>query len=160
VNSRAVESFLPRRIVSGGQTGVDRAGLEAAIAHQIEHGGWCPKGRLAEDGSIPSRYDLSEMDSAEYPPRTEQNVIDSDATLILYERKLKGGTLLTQRYAKRWKRPHRCVRLEDGPIEDVRRWLDEVRPAVLNIAGPRESTSPGIEQRALRFLLDVFANNK
>ena len=149
-------SFIPKRIVSGGQTGVDRGGLEAAIALGIEHGGWCPAGRLSEDGTIPSRYDLKEMDSAEYPPRTEQNVIDSDATLILYERKLKGGTLLTRRLAKKWSKPLLCLRIDQSDPESVKSWLREHGPETLNIAGPRESSSPGIQERSQRFLLQVF----
>lgn len=84
-----------RRIVSGGQTGVDRAALDVAMQLSIEHGGWCPRGRLAEDGTIPSRYDLRETRSAKYHVRTERNVVDSDATLILYRKSLTGGTLLT-----------------------------------------------------------------
>ncbi|KAA5547237.1 hypothetical protein FYK55_02225 [Roseiconus nitratireducens] len=149
--------FLPRRIVSGGQTGVDRAGLEAAIAVGIEHGGWCPKGRLSEDGSIPSRYDLVETDSADYPVRTEQNVIDSDATLILYESRLKGGSLLTRRLASRWQKPLLCLKLEAAHPAELRAWIDQMRPATLNVAGPRESTSPGIQQRSLEFLLQALA---
>ncbi|WP_182870281.1 putative molybdenum carrier protein [Stieleria mannarensis] len=152
------QPFLPRRIVSGGQTGVDRAGLELAIAHQIQHGGWCPKGRLSEDGSIPSRYELVEMDTAEYPPRTEQNVIDSDATLILYEQRLKGGTLLTRRYAARWNKPYLAVAMDSTSPGVVRQWLDQLRPETLNIAGPRESSFPGIGDRALAFLLEAFAD--
>ncbi|MEO1528847.1 MAG: putative molybdenum carrier protein [Planctomycetota bacterium] len=150
--------FLPQRIVSGGQTGIDRAGLEAAIAFGIAHGGWCPKGRLSEDGSIPSRYELTEMDTPEYPPRTEQNVIDSDATLILYEEKLRGGTLLTFRLTKQWKRPCLCLNLATAYAADVRLWLDSLRPETLNVAGPRNSSHPGIEQRGLDFLLRAFAS--
>ncbi|QEG00903.1 Putative molybdenum carrier [Stieleria maiorica] len=152
------QPFFPRRIISGGQTGVDRAGLELAIAHRIQHGGWCPKGRLSEDGSIPSRYDLVEMDTAEYPPRTEQNVIDSDATLILYEQRLKGGTLLTRRYAARWNKPCLSVAMEVTSPGEVRQWLDQVQPETLNIAGPRESSVPGIGERALAFLLEAFVD--
>ena len=150
--------FLPQRIVSGGQTGIDRSGLEAAIALGIGHGGWCPKGRLSEDGSIPSRYELVEMESPEYPPRTEQNVIDSDATLILYEDKLGGGTLLTFRLTKQWKRPCLCLNLKTAFASDVRLWLDSLRPGTLNVAGPRESSHPGIEQRGLDFLLLALAS--
>ena len=149
-------SFLPARIVSGGQTGVDRSGLEAAIALGVDHGGWCPRGRLSEDGSIPSRYALQEMDSADYPSRTERNVIDSDATLILYEGCLKGGTLLTRKLALRHDKPHLCVKIMASNVVKSQRWLDQTRPETLNIAGPRESSAPGIEQRALEFLLQVF----
>lgn len=138
---------------------MDRAGLEAAIARGIEHGGWCPKGRMSEDGSIPSRYQLVEMDSAEYPPRTEQNVIDSDATLILYENRLKGGTLLTRRYALKHDKPFLCAKMETTDTIDVRRWLDAVGPQVLNIAGPRETSAPGIQERALEYLLSAFAQS-
>lgn len=148
--------FLPSRIVSGGQTGVDRAGLEAAIAYDLDHGGWCPRGRLSEDGTIPSRYQLKEMDTAEYPPRTEQNVIDSDATLILYEQTLKGGSLLTERLAKRWAKPYLTLSLERAVPNELRVWLNATRPKTLNVAGPRERTSPGIETRALEFLLRTF----
>ncbi|MEO1614299.1 MAG: putative molybdenum carrier protein [Planctomycetota bacterium] len=155
-NVTSNQPFLPTRIVSGGQTGVDRAGLEAALAYGIDHGGWCPRGRLAEDGTIPSRYQLVEMDSAEYPPRTEQNVIDSDATLILYEQKLKGGTLLTRRLAKRWSKPCLCLCLERAEPRELSVWLNDQRPGVLNVAGPRNSSAPGIDCRALDYLLRAF----
>ena len=156
--SDKIDAFLPTRIVSGGQTGVDRGGLEVAIALGIEHGGWCPKGRLSEDGTIPSRYQLVETDTAEYPPRTEQNVVDSDATLILYEGKLKGGTLLTRRICKRLDKPHLCLRMDATAATKVRAWLAEIRPSTLNIAGPRESTCEGICDRSTEFLLKVFAS--
>ena len=159
------ELFLPARIVSGGQTGVDRGALDAAIALGIAHGGWCPAGRLSEDGSIPSRYELVETDSSEYPVRTEMNVIDSDATLIVYEKKLKGGTLLTRRICQTQNKPYCALRLDDGTpekrqqaIDTARQWLDDVRPQTLNIAGPRESSHPGIAERTLQFLLDAMAH--
>jgi hypothetical protein len=149
--------FLPNRIVSGGQTGVDRAALDAAIALGIEHGGWCPAGRLSEDGSVPSRYELRETSSSEYPERTEQNVIDSDATLILYVDRLKGGTRLTKRFCLQHSKPHLVVRLDQSSKESVvRDWLSQCRPKSLNVAGPRESTSPGIHRLAMEFLLRVL----
>lgn len=150
--------FLPARIVSGGQTGVDRAALEVAIALGIQHGGWCPAGRLSEDGSVPSRYQLEESQSADYPVRTEQNVADSDATLILYEGRLKGGTLLTRRICRRLEKPHLCLRLDERRIAEVRQWLVQSEPDTLNVAGPRESTSPGIFDRSMRFLLAVLTS--
>ena len=128
------------------------------MALGIEHGGWCPAGRLAEDGSIPSRYQLVETDSADYPVRTQQNVIDSDATLILYDGRLKGGTLLTRRVCRRLDREHRCLRIDNENVSDVRRWLKDTMPRTLNVAGPRESTSPGIFDRSMQFLLAVFAS--
>lgn len=145
--------FVPAKIVSGGQTGVDRAGLEAAIALGLAHGGWCPAGRMSEDGSIPSRYELTETDSRDYRVRTEMNVVDSDATVILYERTMRGGTLLTQRLCRRHQKPLLTLCLDREPPEKLTAWLTELRPETLNVAGPRESSSPSIEQRALEFLL-------
>jgi hypothetical protein len=149
-------TFIPACIVSGGQTGVDRAALDVAIALGVGHGGWCPEGRLSEDGTVPSRYNLRETDSNEYPVRTEQNVIDSDATLILYEGRLKGGTLLTRRICARLEKPHLIVRIDRDDPAVARSWLSKQRPTSLNVAGPRESTSPGIFHRSMEFLLQVF----
>lgn len=150
-------SFRPERIVSGGQTGVDRAGLEAALALGIAHGGWCPAGRVAEDGMIPSRYALQEMEQADYPARTRQNVVDSDATLIVYEGKLKGGTRLTQAFARQENKPCLLLPIDRAwQAETVHRWFDRHRPQVLNIAGPRESTIPGIFDRAFTALLRML----
>lgn len=149
--------FRPQHVVSGGQTGVDRAGLDAAMALGLSHGGWCPRGRLAEDGVVPSRYELTENDSRDYTVRTEQNVVDSDATLIVYEGRLKGGTLLTRRLAQRLNRPCRLVRIDKSwTVQDVWQWFDEVCPQTLNVAGPRESTSPGIYDRSLQALLRIL----
>ncbi len=148
-----------RRIISGGQTGVDRGALDAAIYLGIEHGGWCPRGRLAEDGLIPSRYELTETDSAKYPVRTAQNVIDSDGTLILYERELLGGTSLTLRLAKEHGKP--CLTIDlASPLEPgtVCDWIAEHAIEVLNVAGPRESSSPGIADGARSFLVQAFAS--
>ena len=93
------------QVVSGGQTGVDRAGLDAAIFHNIPHGGWCPEGRRAEDGRIPDDYCLKETESRNYTVRTKQNVIDSDGTLILFEDSLSRGTGLTAKFARQNTRP-------------------------------------------------------
>ncbi|QDS92343.1 Putative molybdenum carrier [Roseimaritima multifibrata] len=154
---RSSESFCPTHIVSGGQTGVDRAGLEAAIALGLSHGGWCPRGRLAEDGVVPSRFELQENDSDDYTVRTEQNVVDSDATLILYEIQLKGGTRLTQRLARRWDRPVLCIQIDQPwSIQTARDWLLQHQPERLNVAGPRESSAPGIQERAMQALLRIL----
>jgi hypothetical protein len=147
----------PLKIVSGGQTGVDRGALDAAIALGIPHGGWCPRGRLAEDGRIPDNYDLRETDSSEYTIRTEQNVVDSDATLILCLGQLSGGTKLTLQLAQRHQRPHLVIDLDHPRLpEEVRRWMQENRVQVLNVAGPRESQSPGIAARAGEFISRVL----
>lgn len=148
--------FRPACIVSGGQTGVDRAALDVAIALGIAHGGWCPAGRRSEDGSVPSRYDLRETESSEYPARTEQNVIDSDATLILCVSALKGGTRLTKRLCLRHDKPHLVSRLDRGEESSVRAWLSRQHPSTLNVAGPRESSSPGIYELAFDYLLMVW----
>jgi hypothetical protein len=148
---------FPERIVSGGQTGVDRVALDVAIALGIPHGGWCPRGRLAEDGQIPDRYELRETESAEYHVRTEQNVVDSDATLVLTCGEPVGGTALTVRLAREHGRPLTVVDLarEDSSAA-VRTWLRENRIRVLNVAGPRESQQPGIGRRAAEFLRSVL----
>ena len=142
-------SSIVDRIVSGGQTGVDRAGLDVAIELGIEHGGWCPRGRRAEDGPIPDCYSLKETDSPDYAVRTEQNVIDSDGTLILYFGRLGGGTNLTYQLARKHGRPRFLVDLTDPKsVQEVRRWLVEEAIRVLNVAGPRASQNDGIYEMA------------
>lgn len=148
----------PSKIVSGGQSGVDRGALDAAIALGIPHGGWCPRGRLAEDGTIPSCYELAETGSPEYYVRTERNVLDSDATLILYRGELKGGTALTQDLAERHGKPCLVVDLDHPPdLAVIRRWLVASHADTLNVAGPRESQSPGVSARAADLLRRLFA---
>jgi hypothetical protein len=145
------------RVVSGGQTGVDRGGLEAAMALGIEHGGWCPLGRLAEDGKIPPEFQLTETDSTEYWIRTEQNVVDSDGTLILYRESLSGGTRFTYKMTKKHSKP--CFRLDltaQVNVEQVRAWLAGHNIRVLNVAGPRESSRPGISLEARDALLIIL----
>jgi hypothetical protein len=145
------------KIISGGQTGVDRGALDAAIGLDIAHGGWCPRGRLAEDGRIPDRYELQETDSPEYAVRTERNVLQGDATLILHRGRLSGGTELTIRLAAQHDRPHLLIDLDDPPPpQEVGRWLRAQGVEVLNVAGPRESQSPGIAAAAREFLTRVL----
>ena len=133
------------RIVSGGQTGADRGVLDAAIHCQIPHGGWCPKGRKAEDGVIPAQYLLKEMTSADYLVRTEANVVDSDATLIFTMGALEGGSLKTAQYAIKHKKPFLHIDLEDKGCNEVVqliiKWLEESCPenCTLNVAGSRGS---------------------
>lgn len=147
----------PVRIVSGGQTGVDRAALDAAIACGVEHGGWCPAGRRAEDGTIPARYALEETGSADYRERTEWNVRDSDATLILTRGRPEGGTRLTLDFARQWERPCMVVDLGDFPdVDGIRQWLARSGVRVLNVAGPRESKAPGIAGEARDVLRNVM----
>lgn len=131
------------RIVSGGQTGVDRGALDAAIALGLAHGGWCPRGRRAEDGVIPPQYRLQECDSPAYHIRTERNVQDSDGTLILFRGHLSRGTSLTQEFAQKHRKPCLLINLGREPsVAAARDWLTKHRIAVLNVAGPRESWAP------------------
>lgn len=151
------DNRLVGRIVSGGQTGVDRAALDVALRLGVPHGGWCPRGRIAEDGPIPPRYELHETRSAAYGVRTQRNVLDSDGTLIVYRHSLRGGTLLTHRLAQRHDKPCLTIDLATGPrAADVVGWLREARIGVLNVAGPRESSAPGIGAEAADLLAKVL----
>ena len=136
------------QVISGGQTGVDRAALDAALELGLACGGWCPKGRLAEDGTIPAKYPLQESPTANYAERTALNVKDSDGTLILAHGPLRGGTALTKTFAERYRRPCLIVDLRDAVLQQVSEWLRENSIRVLNVAGPRESSQP--ESRAAR----------
>lgn len=147
-----------RKIISGGQTGVDRGGLEAAIELELEHGGTCPAGRRAEDGEIPGRYVLEEHRSPAYPPRTAKNVADADATLILTLGKhVTAGTRLTAKLAQEAGKPWLAVNMESPQaVEKLWTWLRGIDPAVLNVAGARESKFPGIQRTAAAFLRMVI----
>lgn len=150
----------PFRIISGGQTGVDRAALDVALELGILCGGWCPTGRLAEDGRVPDRYPLREAPTSDYRQRTTWNVREADATLILHAGKVGRGTALTRRLAKARGEVFevdlstRLAFTMYGP-RIVREWLDHVGVRVLNVAGPRESKSPGIGDQARAFLRRV-----
>ena len=147
-----------RRIVSGGQTGVDRGALDAAKALGIPHGGWCPAGRVAEDGRIPQKYQLKETESSDYALRTERNVLDSHASLILFRGRLSGGTELTVHLAKRHEKPCCVVDLrKQGPGREVLAWINEHQVEILNVAGPRESSNPGIAEEAKAFVKELLA---
>ena len=142
-----------RKIVSGGQTGVDRAALDAAQALGVPCGGWCPRGRLAEDGPISSRYPLRETPTAAYAQRTRWNVRDSDGTLILNRGPLGGGTALTAQLARKLGKPCLVLDLSAPPAPSVARaWAAAHRVRVLNVAGPRERRQPGITRQARAFL--------
>jgi hypothetical protein len=131
------------RIVSGGQSGVDRGALDAALALGFQCGGWCPAGRLAEDGPIPERYPVVELAGGDYRARTRQNVQDTDGTLILALGAPKGGTLETLRDCLRFGKPHLVVDASAASAQDAARrallFVQENAIRVLNIAGPRES---------------------
>lgn len=150
-----------RKVISGGQTGVDRAGLDAAFKAGVAIGGYCPKGRLAEDGTIPDIYPMAEMDTPEFFHRTEKNVLESDGTLILNKDALTEGTKLTYDFTLKHGKPSLVVQLDAEELtkpEQVIRWIEGQQIGVLNIAGPRESKFPGgIYADALSYLEKVFA---
>lgn len=150
-----------RSIVSGGQTGADRAALDWALANGVDHGGWCPKGRKAEDGVLDERYRLHETASEGYLERTRRNVLHSDGTLLINFGELDGGSLETVKFAERYRKPLLVVRVDSGiqaaAVEQVLEWLCREPIKILNVAGPRESKRPGIYQRT-RELLDRMAS--
>jgi len=151
------------KIVSGGQTGADRGGLDAAIWCELPYGGWIPKDRKSEDGSIPYKYEgLKEMTSADYLKRTEANVVDSDATLVFCYGIPTGGSKKTVDYAKKHQRPCLAVDLEkDGfrTAELTSAFVEGIagNSGVLNVAGSRESTSAGIEKAVGNIMVEVIS---
>ncbi len=145
------------KIISGGQTGADRAGLDAAMEAGIPLGGYCPKGRLAEDGRVPDHYPLMELAKDGYAARTEMNVVESDGTLILNVGQVTGGTRLTLDCAKKHGKPYLVVQLDDEPKHDaVLRWIEMYDIKIMNVAGPRESKCPGLYDQAKAFLRFLF----
>ncbi len=137
------------KVVSGGQTGADRAALDAALELGLDTGGWIPRGRRAEDGAVPQRYEnLFETTSGAYEHRTELNVRDSDATVVFSFGRPSGGSALTMQIARSLGKPHLLLDLErcspEEAIQELCRWLTTRRPHVLNVAGPRASEEPRI----------------
>ncbi len=151
-----------QKIISGGQTGVDRAALDVAIDLNIPCGGWCPRGRLAEDGVIDQKYQLQETASRKYPIRTEMNVLVSDATLILTRGKPDRGTGLTLRLAKLHNKPYWVINLDNNEIAPDKLWAEMDFKSIkeLNIAGPRESSKEGIYKEAYGYLHQLFSQWK
>jgi len=141
------------RIISGGQTGVDRAALDAAIFSGIPCGGFCPKNRRADDDQIPLHYPLIEISSADYPVRTRLNIEHSDGTLILICGVYDRGTSLTAEICRKMKKPLLIVDLEESDeISYISGWIETSHICTLNIAGPREKSSPGIYKSAVELL--------
>lgn len=148
-------------IISGGQTGADRAAFDFALENNIEIGGFVPRGRRAEDGRISDDYpNLTETASRNYSVRTELNVQNSDATLIVSHGKLTGGSLFTKRFAVKHQKPFLYVNFNEISIEDAakkaRKWLASVKCKKLNVAGARASTDPQIYEKMKRFLTELF----
>lgn len=146
------------KVISGGQTGVDRAALDAAIAAGLPCGGWCPSGRHADDGPIPDRYPLQETTGMDHTVRTEHNVRDSDGTLMLYRGALQGGTAYAVLMAGHLKRPVLALNL-DQPTDpaSIAEWIGEHGIRVLHIGGQRESSSPGIYAAARTLVEAILA---
>jgi len=144
---------MVEKIISGGQTGVDQGALDFALAKNFKAGGWCPKGRICEDGVIPDQYPLTEVQENEYHVRTLWNVRDADGTLVIirngYHEK---GTVLTIEYCKQLRKPY--FLMDINPVNGIGKalkdefikWLMEYSIKVLNVAGNRESQSPGIQK--------------
>jgi hypothetical protein len=147
-------------IVSGGQSGVDRAALDVAFELGLRCGGWCPLGRKAEDGPIPERYPLRETPRRTYKQRTRWNVRDSDGTLILTVGVPTGGTEATRRFAQKLGKPHLVVDLaQPAELAAIVAWAREHRMKTLNVAGPRESTQPGVYDEAASFIRSLLTGD-
>jgi hypothetical protein len=149
-----------KKIVSGGQTGADIAGIDAAIKCNLPHGGWIPKGRLTEDGTLPAQYNLQEMPTASYPKRTAQNVIDSDGTVIFTHGSLTGGSLLTRKKAVQHGRPVLHVDLARLANEEAMHalvdFIEQNNIEVLNVAGSRRSKDSALYDKVFEIVCSVF----
>lgn len=145
-----------KKVISGGQTGADQAGLDVAIKLGIPHGGWIPKGRMTEVGPLPEKYNLQEMTTKSYHKRTEQNILDSDGTLIVSHGKLTGGSKLTVDLAKKHCRPFLHLDLKSMSMVYAGRmlvsWLTDNGIKVLNVAGTRGSKDPEIYDATVKLL--------
>jgi hypothetical protein len=133
------------KIISGGQTGADRAALDWAIKNGIPHGGWCPKGRKSEDGTIPTQYQLQEIPSRNPLQRTEWNVRDSDGTVIFtLGKRLSGNSFETLEFAIKHRKPylHLSAVFKEHAASELKRWMRENHIRMLNVAGPRASKEP------------------
>jgi len=150
------------KIISGGQTGVDRAALDAALRHGIESGGWCPTGRLDESGRIPDRYPVKELENGGSTKRTLQNVKDSDGTIIIYPGKLSGGTEQTLHFCVEQRRRHELIDASNISTEKAAQLIADFvcdnKIAILNVAGPRKSEWPEGYNYVAQ-VLDIFLNS-
>ena len=149
-----------KKIISGGQTGADQAALDVAIKLGIPHGGWIPRGRITETGILDDKYKLKEMETFDYNKRTEQNVIDSDGTLIISHGRLSGGSDYTREMANLHHRPWLHIDLNKSSAfqaaEKIKSWLAENEIEVLNVAGPRASKDPAIYQATVDIIETVL----
>lgn len=154
---------IERMIISGGQTGSDRAALDFALEHKLPCGGYCPKGRKSEDGPIPLKYPLEELAKRSYAARTKKNVEIADGTVIfLWRKDFQKGTQLTMNYCQKIGRPFFIYRLNQPNSQQslkLKHWLDSNQIAILNVAGNRESEDPGIYQMSHRVLQAIFLDH-
>ena len=154
---------MVKKIISGGQTGADQAALDVAIKLGISHGGWIPKGRKTENGVLDDKYQLKEIETGNYNERTEQNVIDSDGTLIMSHGKLTGGSDCTREMALRHNRPWLHIDLNKTiafqAARKIRSWITKNKLEVLNVAGPRASKDPAIYKATADVLETAFYLN-
>ena len=152
------------KIISGGQTGADQAALDAAIKLGISHGGWIPKGRLTENGPLPDKYQLAEMPGTGYALRTEQNVIDSNGTLIISHGNLSEGSDYTRKMAIKHHRPWLHIDLNKIPeynaVDFSRAWMFDDKIQVLNVAGPRAGKDPQIYDAVFKIIKGIFWTDK
>jgi hypothetical protein len=159
--SDEIKPIMITKIVSGGQTGADRAALDFAIKNSISHGGWIPKWRITEDGTLSDHYQLQEMKTRSYVKRTEQNVIDSDGTLILSHGKLTGGSVFTRQFAKKHNRPWLHIDFNNALMselaEQIKKWVEENKIKTLNVAGSRASKDSRIYRKTLEALKIAFS---
>ncbi|NOQ20170.1 MAG: hypothetical protein GQ571_09405 [Desulfobacterales bacterium] len=154
------DTLVIEKIISGGQTGADQAALDAAIKLGIPHGGWIPKGRLTEKGRLSTKYDLKEMPGTSYALRTEQNVIDSNGTLIISHGELTEGSDYTRKMALKHYRPWLHINLHKTPAFKaailISSWITENTIEILNVAGPRESKDDLIYQDVLKIIESIL----
>ena len=152
------------KIISGGQTGADRAALDFAIKHNIPYGGWVPKGRKTEDGRLPDHYQLQEMPSGDYSKRTKQNILDSDGTLIVSHGFLTGGSALTEFLAEEHNKPCLHIDLNLLSMQEaawiIHKWIQSHKLKVLNVAGPRAGKDSKIYEATMNLLENTFHPDK
>jgi hypothetical protein len=152
--------MLIKKIISGAQTGAERAALDFAIKNDILHDGWVPKGKRAEDGIIPEKYNVHEVPTKDYERHTELNVIHSDGTLIITHGELTNGSALTKKFADKHEKP--CLHINRDATPDfkatieITKWIKEHEIEILNIAGPKASKDPNIYDAVMRVLEAVF----
>ncbi len=151
-----MKHFGVQRIISGGQTGADRGGLDAALKLNIPHGGYCPRDRKAEDGRIPGIYSMKEMDTDDYRVRTRHNVASAHATVVFYYDVLDGGSLLTVKFCHELRTQCLVVDLMSKRPLGIKSFMRHAKPTILNIAGNRESRSPGIQVKVRDVLVEAL----